>query len=88
MERSNEMPIYSNAYIDYINNGYNYDRKNLDEQKASRWVNFGANILTGTAQTAVGLATGNNFSITKAVGEVRTVDIVFNAAGDGEPVRA
>ena len=79
VERSNEMPIYSNAYIDYINNGYNYDRKNLDEQKASRWVNFGANILTGTAQTAVGLATGNAFSITKAVGEVGgTFSTIYN----------
>lgn len=79
VERSNEMPIYNNAYIDYINNGYNYDRKNLDEQKASRWVNFGANILTGTAQTAVGLATGNAFSITKAVGEVGgTFSTIYN----------
>ena len=79
VERSNEMPIYSNAYIDYINNGYNYDRKNLDEQKASRWVNFGANILTGAAQSAVGLATGNAFSITKAVGEVGgTFSTIYN----------
>ena len=79
VERSNEMPIYNNAYIDYINNGYNYDRKNLDEQKASRWINFGANILTGTAQTAVGLATGNAFSITKAVGEVGgTFSTIYN----------
>lgn len=79
IERSNEMPIYSNAYIDYINNGYNYDRKNLDEQKTSRWVNFGANILTGAAQTAVGLATGNAFSITKAVGEAGgTFSTIYN----------
>lgn len=79
VERSNEMPIYSNAYIEYINNGYNYDRKNLDEQKTSRWVNFGANILTGAAQTAVGLASGNAFSITKAVGEVGgTFSTIYN----------
>lgn len=79
IERSNEMPIYSNAYIDYINNGYNYDRKNLDEQKSSRWVNFGASLVTAATQGAIGLATGNAFSTAKAVGEVGGVfSTVYN----------
>ena len=38
--RNNELPLYYSDYINYIRNGYNYDKKNLTWQTAGNVVNI------------------------------------------------
>lgn len=57
--RNNNLSIFTNAYLDYIRNGYNYDDKNKTMSNISNWVNFGSNII-GTGVGAY-KAKGNAF---------------------------
>lgn len=46
VNRNNEEPIYSNDYVNYIRNGYNYDKKSKDIADASAAFSFGTNLAT------------------------------------------
>ena len=41
VNRTNELALYNSDYLNYIRNGYNYDKKALEQQKASNWIGFG-----------------------------------------------
>ena len=43
--RNNNLSIFSDSYLDYIRNGYNYDQKNQAMSNISNWVNFGSSIV-------------------------------------------
>lgn len=53
--RNSEMPIFNNSYINYIKNGYNYDKKSKAIQSASNWSNVaisGVGTLLGALMAA------------------------------------
>ena len=77
--RNNELPIYSNKYIDYIRSGYNYDVKNKQAQltkgiATTALATLGAGV--GTALT-IGAASGS------AAGPVGTAVGAVVGAGVG-----
>ena len=78
--RNNEVPIYNNAYIDYLRNGYNFDRKSQTREAALTWtttalslvgsaVSFALTPVTGglSAAAGVGLLTSTVASIGRAI---------------------
>lgn len=80
VNRNNEVPIYTSAYIDYIRNGYNYDVKAKERNDASRAVAIALNAVgsiasflstpvTGGVGIAggIGLATSTASQIASAV---------------------
>lgn len=45
--RNNQVPTMSNEYLDYMQNGYNYDVKNRAIQSAMNWGSFIGNVVSG-----------------------------------------
>lgn len=43
--RNNNLSVFSDSYLDYIRNGYNYDQKNQAMSNISNWVNFGSSVI-------------------------------------------
>lgn len=66
--RNNESPIYTNAYLDYLRNGYNYDRKNQTRSDAMTWGAAVVSLVGAAATTAVGLASGNALAAGAGIG--------------------
>lgn len=56
--RGLESPIYNNAFINYIRNGYNYDKKAQQTQKTVSTVGAIVSIVGGIATTALGASSG------------------------------
>lgn len=52
--RNNEMPIFSNAYIDYIKTGYNYDKKSKAISSTFNWLGAATSMIGGAAAAAFG----------------------------------
>lgn len=60
--RNNEITTYNNDYINYINNGYNYDKKQQKINNLSNWANVGLNLATKPSYTgAIGSFTNAIF---------------------------
>ena len=47
-----EVPIYTDAYLEYLRNGYNYDLKNKEQQTRMAIINSAISIGKGVASTA------------------------------------
>lgn len=61
--RNNEITTYNNDYINYINNGYNYDKKQQQLNNLSTWANVGLNLANKPSYTgAIGSITNAIFS--------------------------
>ena len=67
VSRNNEETVFSSDYLNYLRNGYNYDKKVKDEQSAMSYlmgglqvagaaVSFAASAFTGGASAAAGVA--------------------------------
>jgi hypothetical protein len=57
--RNNEETVFTNAYLNYLRNGYNYDKKSKALSATARWTGTAASVAGGVLATAVGAATGN-----------------------------
>lgn len=69
--RNNEIPLYSSEYLNYLRNGYNYDKKKLSE-----------NLAQGIAQTSLtALASVLSFALSPATGGVSAAAGIGLAAG-------
>lgn len=64
----NEKPLYNNEYINYIKNGYNYDKETLARQTEKGLVNFGAQTIGSILSLGVGAATGNPIAAAAGIG--------------------
>lgn len=53
--RNNEVTIFNNAYLNYIKNGYNYDKKNKAVESAGRWTGV---VLSGAGAVVSAVAGG------------------------------
>lgn len=53
VNRTNELALYNSDYLNYIRNGYNYDKKALAQQTASNWLGVGINIASAIASFAL-----------------------------------
>lgn len=60
--RNNEVPIFNNSYLNYIRNGYNYDKKNKERQDVFNWVGTGLQIAGAIASFAVSTIPGAQVS--------------------------
>lgn len=67
IKRNNELPIYSSQYVNYIKNGYNYDKKKIERQNAWNWAGVGMNIGSAVLSGGIGALTGNVISSAGAV---------------------
>ena len=52
--RNNEMPIYTSEYLNYLQVGYNYDKKAKDRTLHSAKIQVGAKVAGGVAQGLIG----------------------------------
>lgn len=68
VSRNNEEVLYTSEYINYIRTGYNFDIKNKERNQVVGALNIGVGALRSLAGSAIGVATGNNFSVEGAVG--------------------
>lgn len=50
-DRNNELPIYTDDYINYLKTGYNYDVKNKQTKETASWITTGV----GIASTVAGI---------------------------------
>jgi len=57
-DRNNEHPIYNSEYINYIKNGYNYDKKNKEAKNVGNWLSTGIQIAGGVLGLAASSFTG------------------------------
>ena len=58
VSRNNELPIYNNAYMNYIRNGYNYDVKTRENAAQISYVTAALQIAAGAASAALAPETG------------------------------
>lgn len=49
VNRTNELALYNSDYLNYIRNGYNYDRKVLAQQTGSNWLGVGISAASAVA---------------------------------------
>lgn len=56
-QRNNQVPTMSNKYLEYMQNGYNYDVKNRNIQTALNWTSFAGQV--GGAAFSMGSSIGN-----------------------------
>lgn len=54
VNRTNEVALYNSDYLNYIRNGYNYDKKVFETQKATNWLGFGISAVSSIASFALG----------------------------------
>lgn len=71
--RSNELPLFSSDYINYINNGYNYDKKANSLKMWSDIVGIGTNVLGAAGNIGAGL--WNRKTKEKAIDDSYNTDI-------------
>ena len=57
--RNNEVSIFSNAYLNYLRNGYNYDVKNKERQEAMAIFSTALGTVGQIASVGLGFASGN-----------------------------
>lgn len=56
--RNNEAPIYTNDYLAYIKNGYNYDKKKMEATNTVNWILTGLQVAGSAVSFALSGATG------------------------------
>lgn len=56
--RSQEMALYTNDYLNYIRNGYNYDKKLKASQNQANWTGFALSTIGATASFISSIWTG------------------------------
>lgn len=76
--RSNESPIYTNAYLDYIRTGYNYDKKAKEQQQIASGVSMGLSAAALVAGIALAGVTGGS---SLAIGVSGALGLAGSAAG-------
>lgn len=67
--RNNALPLYSSDYLNYMRNGYNYDKKRQEQNNAYMWTSTGLQIGAAVAGFALAPFTGG-ISAVAAVGSV------------------
>lgn len=65
-----EQAIYTDSYLEYLRNGYNYDLKSKEQQTRMAVINSAINIGSGAIMSGVGLASGNPIGSVISAGKV------------------
>lgn len=79
VSRNNEITLYNSEYINYIKNGYNYDKKVKDRQATQNWLNVAANIGGAVISGIASLGTGGLSLAATAMFAVNAVTQLTNA---------
>lgn len=87
IERNNEIPLYTNAYINYLRMGYNFDMKQAQRRNSVNWASTGLQVIGAVASFAssvytggigiasgVGLLTGASASIMRNIDSAKSND--------------
>lgn len=67
VNRSQELAIYTNDYLNYIRNGYNYDKKIKTSQNQANWTGFALSTLGATASFIAAAAGGGAVGIAAGI---------------------
>ena len=67
VERNNEVPLYTNAYLNYLRTGFNFDSKQAERKNAVNWAMVGLQITGAVASYIAGRITGNGFAVTGGI---------------------
>lgn len=90
IRRTNDLPIYSSSYIEYVNNGYNYDKKNVGLQIGQNAFGIGTNVAGALAQrfTRGTEAFGRSSAISLAVTAISQVgNAIFSAINNERAIQ-
>lgn len=82
VKRNNESPIYNSDYLNYIKNGYNFDKKKYAEQEKTSIAKGVIGTIASVAGIIVGGATGNVplLGASIALGATTTKGIIDNVS--------
>lgn len=83
--RNNEESIFSSAYLDYIRNGYNYDKKLKADQAAMSYLMGGLQVAGSVVSFAAGAVTGG-ISIAAGVALATSAITTFASAAHSDAV--
>lgn len=64
-QRNNQVPTMTNEYLEYMQNGYNYDVKNRNIQSAMNWASFIGNVATGGLMIGSRFKSDNSIDLTE-----------------------
>lgn len=64
--RNNDYPIFTNAYINYIRTGYNYDRKKQSQSEALTWTTTVLSLVGAGVSAFTGALTGGTGAVLAA----------------------
>lgn len=67
IERDNEVALYTNAYINYLRMGYNFDLKQNERNNAVNWASVGLSLIGSVASFASSGIT-NGFGVASGIG--------------------
>lgn len=80
VSRNNEMPIFSNNYVDYIRTGYNYDIKQKQNASASNALAIGVATASTVASIAGTIASGGSLAPALAASAVSMASVIGKVA--------
>lgn len=70
VNRNNEMPIFTDDYLNYLRNGYNYDVKNKNIKIAGQWIGAAVSTAAAIAGTVGSFGSAGAFLIPAAIGQL------------------
>lgn len=70
VNRNNEIPIYSDTYLNYVRTGYNYDVKNKNQRNVMNWVGTGLNAAGAVAGAVTGTSWLTAQGVTGTIGSI------------------
>lgn len=82
--RNNEMPIFTNDYINYIRTGYNFDLKKNAQTSTANWSLFAVQVAGALASAIATFAGGGAFTGAMAIGTATSAvsSLISNINGD------
>lgn len=84
VNRSQEVAIYTSPYLDYIRNGYNYDKKAQALQTQQNVISAGASLFTSLVSQARGGQLGQALSISMAGNLINSLSSIATNAASSE----
>ena len=68
VDRNNEIPLFTNAYVNYMRTGYQFDVSNKKNQEIGRWGGIALSTIGAVASFIGGAVSGNAIGIVGGIG--------------------
>lgn len=76
VKRNNEKILYNDSYLTYLRNGFNFDKKNKEQQTGVNWALTGVSLVGTAITTATAVSTGGitiPMAVASAVGTISSL---------------